>query len=480
MLAAPLAFGGITTHYVTAGGGYNLYGSQAVLEKNVELFSSIYKKRRSANDSASLFYGAGSNSNALDVIETDPRFTKEEKLFSTLFDSCNSPDCILRHNRLEGLSGPMTRAQVLRELDDTATRRMDAFRFYFTGHGSPGAKNIYTKNVMDTWRGEEISVQDFTKKLEQINPKVHVQVMMVQCFSGDFSQMIYQGGKIGAPITTTNRCGFFSQLPDRLASGCTPDVKIREEYSPYFFAAQSGVNEKGQSVDADFNHDGMVTSSEAHAYVIAVENAIDVPVSTSSEFLRNSKLVISSKTYQMSSDALLKKMRPEEKAIIRALEEKLSVKLAGKKSPIATIQAGIEKQNQMMKWTSLELQQEQRKLDLIWSEIRLDLEESYPIFRNAWGANFGTNRNPSQRLLDSAQSAFLKHPKYLAFQTQFELRDQLSAKISVAQKIKVKWERLAYLIFTKMYEEALLSHRDQKMKNVYQGLKDCENQPYFN
>ena len=126
------------------------------------------------------------------------------------------------------------------------------------------------------------------------------------------------------------------------------------------------------------------------------------------------------------------------------------------------------------------MQQEQRKLDLIWSEIRLDLEESYPIFRNAWGANFGTNRNPSQRLLDSAQSAFLKHPKYLAFQTQFELRDQLSAKISVAQKIKVKWERLAYLIFTKMYEEALLSHRDQKMKYVYQGLKDCENQPYFN
>ena len=112
---------------------------------------------------------------------------------------------------------------------------------------------------------------------------------MVQCYAGGFAHTIFDKADANAGLSTSDRCGFFAQVHDRGAAGCTPDANDAdyEEYSSYFWVALAGKSRVGKAVDtADYDKNGQVSFAEAHAYAMIESDTIDVPVRTSGVLLR--------------------------------------------------------------------------------------------------------------------------------------------------------------------------------------------------
>ena len=215
--------------FLVVGGGYAPNRSEATLEKNVLIFSNLMSQLQPAGSDVTYLFGSGPDSQSMDVIEQIPNFSLEDNLFSRLFSNCESPECQFRHNDLKNLlSGEATKRNILDFLELTKNKLSppDQFRFYFTGHGNH-EDNDFTKNYLSTWNREKISVQEFTEHLDKLPSETQAQVVMVQCFSGGFSQINYIGGQKQNPLSPSNRCGFFSQVPNRIAAGCTSDLNKR-------------------------------------------------------------------------------------------------------------------------------------------------------------------------------------------------------------------------------------------------------------
>ena len=160
---------------------------------------------------------------------------------------------------------------------------------YFTGHGGPTNRE-YSNNIYAMWRpSPPLSVTDFATDLRVIPRNVPVYVVMVQCFSGGFANLIFKGGEEGAPVTDRPLAGFFASTSSTEAAGCTAaiDEKYYPDFTSFFFSALTGRNRVGQKVTgADFRHDGKITMAEAYDYTIANDPTIDIPTCTSDMFLR--------------------------------------------------------------------------------------------------------------------------------------------------------------------------------------------------
>jgi hypothetical protein len=124
-------------------------------------------------------------------------------------------------------------------------------------------------------------VRDLARHIASLPPDAPVTLVMVQCFSGAFGNVLFEGGDPRRKPIEREIAGFFATTRERMAAGCTPEVNEAEyrDFTSYFFAALTG---KG----ADYNHDGRVGMNEAFDYSLAHDVSIDVPVCTSDVFLR--------------------------------------------------------------------------------------------------------------------------------------------------------------------------------------------------
>jgi hypothetical protein len=112
---------------------------------------------------------------------------------------------------------------------------------------------------------------------------------MVQCYSGGFANVIFKDGDPKKGLADHRRAGFFSTVHNRVAAGCTADIREAnyKEYSTNFWEALCGKTRLGKILEKpDFNGDGLTSYAEAHAHVILTSDTIDVPVKTSDAFLR--------------------------------------------------------------------------------------------------------------------------------------------------------------------------------------------------
>jgi len=160
---------------------------------------------------------------------------------------------------------------------------------YFTGHGSPNRESNFENNQYDMWNADALNVQRLASDIDALPASLPVTVIMVQCFSGAFGNLLFQNGDPKAPLTNRDICGFFASISQRPAAGCTPEVNEANyrDFTGYFFAALTGTDRLGHHVgDADYNHDGRVGMDEAFAYTLIHDHSIDTPVCTSDVFLR--------------------------------------------------------------------------------------------------------------------------------------------------------------------------------------------------
>ncbi|MEX2169357.1 MAG: hypothetical protein WD851_08600 [Pirellulales bacterium] len=307
-------------YFLTVGGGYGPAGNQVSLERNVIFQQGVLAEKRPDKPVHDVFFSDGDNE-LPDLQYRDPEFEKTcpraQRMMAELLGDPNSMDLVYRNHEIADIRGAAAPNAIRRRLRDLSreVKSGDRLIIYATGHG--GAADQYQSyeyesdesdptpwsddeetseqeyNHYDTslyfWDGESITASEFTHWLNRLPKDVTVVLVMVQCYSGGFAHTIFHEADADLGLAAHARCGFFSQVHDRAAAGCTPEVNEADyqEYSSFFWAALAGRTRTGEPITAaDYDENGVVSFSEAHAYAVIESDTIDVPVRTSDALLR--------------------------------------------------------------------------------------------------------------------------------------------------------------------------------------------------
>jgi hypothetical protein len=345
------------------GGGYSASGNEVSLESNVR-----YLLRQKDEIGLSKFRTKTLFSDGLDAARDikyrDPSFTVPETnlILAEIFGSTRGIYNQYRNNQLkaDGASSIKGFDKWLKDVNSSSKRTSNLI--YFTGHGGKGEKKTPYNTTAYLWNNYKFRVSEFTKKLDSLPSEQTFILVMVQCYSGGFANYIFREGDSKKGLHPQVRAGFFATVHDRVAAGCTPDIREEnyQEYSTHFWEALCGESRIGKKIQKpDFNGDGSTSLTEAHAYVVIHSNTIDIPIKTSDVFLRRfssfeppkeenpvtdlirnakdllsgtdsnfSKQEIIDNHWLLKTDPISKilvKASPESNAIIKALAQRLSL-----------------------------------------------------------------------------------------------------------------------------------------------------------
>ncbi|MEA5509275.1 Caspase domain-containing protein [Crocosphaera sp. UHCC 0190] len=293
-------------NFLVIGGGGSPESNEIALEKNLLYFQRTLKNMGFNTPSTSIFFANGN--------EEKPSIRYINSQGQEQFKIPNIPN----------LNGSATVDNFKNWIEQNKSNQSanKPLFFYFTGHGILNHENA-NNNAFMLWNNTPVTVRNFSNTLDKLPQDTHIVTMMAQCFSGSFANFIYQNGDPNKPLAKQTRCGFFATIKTLPSVGCTPEVNEAdyEDYSSSFFAGLSGVNRIGQKVtSADYNKDGRVSYSEAHAFAKVDEETSDLPVSTSETWLQEkaSKKDID-ELVNIPILELAKNARPEQKYVISSL-----------------------------------------------------------------------------------------------------------------------------------------------------------------
>ncbi|MEX2318098.1 MAG: hypothetical protein WD669_13150, partial [Pirellulales bacterium] len=299
-------------HFLTIGGGYSPSGNQVSLEKNVNFLQSVLAEKRPDQPPHDVYFADGDDDQR-DVHYRDPDFETTcppaRRIMAELFGDSDSMDHVYRNHEIKNVAGPADKDLLETRFRELARELQSGDRLivYATGHGGPasaghggrrrgggprgggrGRGNPYNTTLY-LWDNARVSASDFAGWLNDLRPDVTVVLVMVQCHAGGFAHTIFEQATASQGLAPHARCGFFAQVHDRAASGCTPDVEEADyqEYSSFFWAALAGRTRAGAKLSGvDYDRNGEVSFSEAHAYAVLASDTIDIPVRTSDALLR--------------------------------------------------------------------------------------------------------------------------------------------------------------------------------------------------
>ena len=326
----------IPLHALTVGGGPEPSMNQFAIESNVRYLDRLLKD---VPDKTILFADGNRQTPSVAFLQATPELSDEETAFRWIFDeSFDEPEITrFRVPQIAQIDGPSKKASVQNALAALSQKRDGQFLLYFTGHGEPnraarrrGGADAFENNLFDLWRGETLSVKELAASLKALPTDKPVVLVMVQCFSGAFGNLIFQDGDASKPVVDRNFCGFFATVKERPAAGCTPEINEAEyhDFTSYFFAALSGRDRLNRPISgADYNGDGLVGMNEAFAYSLINEPSIDIPVSTSDVYLRRVIDVPIEEVASASYGHLLGTAATWQKAALEGLSRRL--KLSG-------------------------------------------------------------------------------------------------------------------------------------------------------
>ena len=297
-------------HFLTIGGGYSPSGNQVSLEKNVLFLQSVLAEKRPDRPRHEIYFADGDDAER-DVHFRDPDFDKTvppaRRIMAEIFGEPESMDFVYRNHEIPNETGPAEKELIEARFRQLANELQSGDRLivYATGHGGEarggrgggrrraggggrGRGNPYNTTLY-MWGDERVSASEFAGWLNDFRPDVTIVLVMVQCHAGGFAHSIFEQATASQGLAPHARCGFFSQVHDRAAAGCTPDVNEADyqEYSSFFWAALAGRTRAGAVLaSVDYDKDGVVSFSEAHAYAVLASDTIDIPIRTSDAFLR--------------------------------------------------------------------------------------------------------------------------------------------------------------------------------------------------
>jgi hypothetical protein len=436
-------------YFLTIGGGYDVTGNQLSLERNVVFQQAVLAEQRPDRPKHEIYFADG-NDDHRELQYRDPEFKDScppaRRIMAELFSDEDSIDLVYRNNEIANLTGPAELSLVKRRMREISRelKSGDRLIIYVTGHGGAAQRDYddsydyeYDEenqswkanakenaaerdyNRYDTsfyvWNSDSVTASEFAGWLDRLPEEVSVVLVMVQCYAGGFAHTIFQQADADLGLSSHARCGFFAQVHDRGAAGCTPDANEAdyEEYSSYFWGALGGKTRTGEPIStADYNDDGRVSFAEAHTYAVIESDTIDVPVRTSDALLRKySSVRKQSKDQDKDSDnnpfgrlldafgsdrakdgsnelveikgplaKLAELARPEQRAILQQLPSKFGLdenpqvedieqKLSQVESKVSVANAKLGTAMSTQSTTRERLQEEVRE---IWPELRVD------------------------------------------------------------------------------------------------------------
>jgi prepilin-type processing-associated H-X9-DG protein len=198
---------------------------------------------------------------------------------------------------------------------------------YFAGHGSVAEDKDKT-SLYNLWGDEDLDPPTLLHEIDLLPPAVPVTLVMAQCFSGGFANVIFR--KANADLAANDRLiiGFFAAESDREAAGCGTETNspVYQDFSSYFFGALSGRDRLGHKIDgADYDGDGRVSCHEAFCYALLHDDSIDTPVCTSMIFLRRFVDLEDSAIFATPYHTLLETATPAQRAALEGLSAKLGL-----------------------------------------------------------------------------------------------------------------------------------------------------------
>ncbi len=335
-------------------------------------------------------------------------------------------------------------------------------------------RTSFPNNVIHLWNGSNMSVTEWTQKLDKLPTEVPVVAIMVQCYSGGFGNFIFTGGNPDNGMAMHHRCGFFSTVPDRVAAGCTPNVNEADyrEYSSYFFEAICGESRTGESVERpDYDQDGQTSFLEAHAYTVLNADTIDIPVRTSDIYLRHfapARGADAILTSHSPIDSLLEDSSPIARAVVEGLSDRFELHGNDRAKDVENSIRQIRADKQRIDG---EIRQHRQLVTNIKKEIADALKLKWPELANPWHPETArlVNEEP-QLLLDAIRS----HKRYEDFRNETRTIETLTEESEQKELQIVKLERLQYWLETLALQANLKALNDEKLNAEFQRLVELE------
>ena len=297
------------THFLAIAGGGSPASNEIALEKNVLYFQRVLNHLGYNPENDASFFFANGNDGKRTVRYLDRRDRERFKVPKIPF--------------LEGSATVENMVNWFR-MPDSQVSEKELF-LYFTGHGIQNPDNTENNSLL-LWNNNLLNVREFSRMLDILPADKPVVMMMAQCFSGSFANTIYRGGNPENPVASQTRCGFFATVETLPSVGCTPEVNEADyiDYSSSFFSGLSGQKRTGEKApSADYNKDGKVTYNEAHAFAKIDNASIDLPLSTSENWLRQQLSEPEIQTIlQQPITNLMQTARPEQSYVINQLMER--------------------------------------------------------------------------------------------------------------------------------------------------------------
>src|SRR5262245_17082381 len=460
-------------YFLTIGGGHSKESNQASIERNVLFFQQLLKEQNVPPARQSVYFASGL-ATGKDVQAMDPdALPKANRLMAEFFGTDRDLGLHYRTSTVPNVRGATTRENIENWFAGVgpSLKSGDRLVLYVTAHGdrSEDRENPYETSIM-LWNDEKLSVSEFVALLDSLPEGVSVVAVMVQCYTGGFARMIFDKADPENGLAKQNRCGFFATVHDRVAAGCTPDVDETTyvEYSTYFWEALAGHTRTGQPIARpDYDGDGKVSFAEAHAYTVLNADTIDLPLTSSSEFLSvesqfqdadHPKLLPKDASY----DTIHELATPAERAVLDGLTKQLD--LTGADRIAAAQREGRATRRNRSRGRE---QSPRRRAARLRATIADDLKERWPELANVL--------NPEAvELLTSKSNAFVAavegHPKYKEYREQVDL----AAREPDPQKRRAKFERFVRTAQDVILRENLKRLDDQKQLGQYRAIVAAE------
>lgn len=379
--------------FLTIGGGPDVYNNQASLESNALYFQRVLHQQGLDDQPHAILFADGNNPQPdLEVEDpaADSAVPRINRLFARILGPMPRLTTTYRNHQIPHLTGPATLQGVDQYFNNALFKLSDASRLviYFTGHGNR-SRDKKPQSQIPLWGGSNLTVRHLSDRLELLPPQLPVTLVMVQCFSGGFANVIYHNADPAKGLADRDVCGFFATVPDRIAAGCTPDINEADdhEYSTDFFAALSGQTRGGHPItgSADFNHDGLIGLDEAHAYAVIHDPTLDIPTKTSDEFLRHFSRETGTPAGLLTADALYADLRaaagPADRAVLDTLSNQLHLTGDARVKQAVHESAELESLRHQLHQRRRDLQSEYQSLR---NQLAGALRSRWPELANPW------------------------------------------------------------------------------------------------
>src|SRR5579871_731254 len=185
------------------GGGPEVAHNQVAIESNVRYVGKLLPK---GSRQTTLFADGDPRHATVLYMDDLEAQSPEERVMTLLMEGSDSEFNQTLQMRKPNLGAPLdgpskqesiaSAFQKISQEDDPISHSL---LIYFTGHGSPNNRDR-ENNVYDLWgKGENINVRELARQIGKLPENRPVAIVMVQCFSGAFGNLIFEGGDPSGP-----------------------------------------------------------------------------------------------------------------------------------------------------------------------------------------------------------------------------------------------------------------------------------------